>query len=70
MTITVEFMLGEDVFVLHANKIYKVEVTGIIVEITEQNQSITYKVRFPAGGETKFDEARLFATKEELLKSL
>ena len=63
MKFETQFRLGDNVYVLYNDRIYNVEVTGIEVFITLKEQGINYKVRFPAGGEAKFAETRLFFTK-------
>ena len=70
MKFEIQFKLGDSVYVLYENKVYNVEVVGIEVFITLKEQVINYKIRFPAGGETKLSESRLYPTKQELLESL
>lgn len=70
MKFETQFSLGDNAYVLHNDRIYNVEVTGIEVFITPKEQGINYKVRFPAGGETKLSESRLYPTKQELLDTL
>ena len=76
MTIETKFNVGDTAFVLYENRIYEVTVTGISY-FTEYNNiwrrltsEINYRIKFPAGGETKLAESRLFATKQDLLESL
>ena len=70
MKFETRFKLGDSVYVLYENKVYNVEVVGIEVFITLKEQVINYKIRFPAGGETKLSESRLYPTKQELLDTL
>jgi len=72
MTIETRFSLGDKVFVLCNNKVHQVTVTGVygFQEYTSESSSISYRVKFLAGGEDKFSENALFATKQELLNSL
>ena len=62
--------MGQDVFIIYNNKVYKVEVIGVMVEITRAHHIVKYRVMFPAGGETQVDEGRMFETKEDLLETL
>jgi hypothetical protein len=85
MTIETKFNYGDTVFVLTNNKVYNVTIIGVNVqygtEIDRVNQQgrkscsnpkqyITYKIEYQSGGETTIDEDNVFATKDELLKSL
>lgn len=70
MKFETQFSLGDNAYVLYDDKVYNVEVTGIEVFITLKEQGINYKVRFPAGGETKLSASRLYPTKQELLDAL
>lgn len=69
MVIETKYDLGDKAFVLYNNKIYVVIVTGITINV-ESRTTITYKIRFPSGGETELDKSRLFSTKEELIETL
>lgn len=76
MKIETKFNLDDEVFVLHNDKIHKVIVTGVFAfheyngTMTNKTFAINYRVKFEAGGETKFSEDRLFATKLSLINSL
>lgn len=70
MTIETKFNLGDEVFVLYNDKIHCVTVTGVEVFLNFGDSGINYRVQFPAGGETKFAESRLFPTKLSLINSL
>lgn len=76
MKIETKFNLGDRVFVLYQDRIHEVFVTGVFAfhefngTLTHSTFAINYRVKFEAGGEAKFSEDRLFATKEELLESL
>ena len=76
MTIETKFNIDDEVFVLHNNKIYKVRVLGVFAfaeyngTLTNKTCGVNYRVRFEAGGETKFEEDRLYATKLSLINSL
>lgn len=76
MKFETKFNLDDEVFVLHNSQIHKVRVTGVcaLVEyngtLTYKTSAINYRVKFEAGGETKFEESRLFATKLSLINSL
>ena len=76
MTIETQFNVDDEVFVLYNNKIHKVTVTGVFASyeyndtMTCKSSSISYRVKFEAGGETKFNENSLFATKLSLINSL
>ena len=73
MTIETKFNLGDYAFVLYDNQISAVQITSILTETPRYRRgdtTINYQVKFPAGGETKISESRLFETKEGLLASL
>ena len=76
MKIETKFNLGDEVFVLHNDKIHKVIVTGVFFfaeyngTLTYKTSAVNYRVKFEAGGETKFEESRLFPTKVSLINSL
>jgi len=70
MKFETRFKLGDEVFVLYNDGIHCVTVTGVEVFLTFVDSRINYTVRFPAGGETKFAESRLFPTKVSLIDSL
>lgn len=77
MKIETKFNLGDKVFVLYHDKVHNVLVTGVFAfhefngpSNRDTTFAINYRVRFEAGGEEKFSEDRLFATKEKLLESL
>ena len=73
MVIETRFDLNDKGFVIYDNKVYEVIVTGITIETTTfywGRVTISYEVRFPSGGETKVDKSKLFASKEELIKTL
>lgn len=70
MTIETKFNVDDEVFVLHNNKIHKVRVIGVFAFAEYNTCGVNYRVRFEAGGETKFEEDRLYATKLSLINSL
>lgn len=70
MKFETKFKLGDEVFVLYNDRIHYVTVTGVEVFLTFNDSRINYTVQFPAGGETKFAESRLFPTKVSLINSL
>lgn len=73
MTIETKFNLGDYAFVLYDNQISTVQITSILTETSRYRRgdtTINYQVQFPAGGETKISESRLFETKDDLLATL
>lgn len=70
MTIETNFNLYDNAFVIYDNRIYEVVVTGIEAFTDHGYVKVNYKVRFPAGGETKMADSLLFATKQELINAL
>jgi len=73
MKIETRFDLGDKVFTLYNDRVNEVLITGIMTETTRfecGRTTINYKIQFQAGGETKLGESKLFATKDELLKTL
>lgn len=72
MEIKTKYDLWQEVFFLHNNKvhsfqIYSISVKAIALGGGEKEIEISYKL---CGLTDSFDEKDLFATKEELLKSL
>lgn len=76
MKIETKFNLGDRVFVLYHDRVHEVFVTGVFAfhefngTLTHDTFAINYRVKFEAGGEAKFGEDKLFATKEKLLELL
>ena len=70
MEIKTKFALGDRLFVLFDNKVYQVDVTCVEVSFDNHGLSVNYKIRFPSGGENRVCEARLFKSKQDLLRSL
>ena len=85
MTIETKFNYGDTVFVLTNNKVYNVKIVGVNVQYSKEldrinqqgsvscsmpKQYITYKIEYPSGGVGDAEETNVFATKEDLLKSL
>lgn len=76
MKIETKFNLGDKVFVLYHDRVHNVLVTGVFAfhefdgTLKHDTFAINYRVKFEAGGEEKFSEDRIFATKEKLLESL
>ena len=73
MEIKTKFDLWQEVFFLHNNKVHSFQIDSISVRVIalgggEEEIEISYQLN---GLTTdRFDEKDLFATKEELLKSL
>lgn len=72
MEIKTKFDLWQKVFFLHNNKVHSFQIDSISVRVIalgggEEEIAISYKL---CGLTDSFDEKDLFATKEELLKSL
>lgn len=85
MTIETKFNFGDKVFVLTANKVYNVQIIKVNVQYSDTieridgrgaiicsmpKQYVTYRVEYPSGGESNFEETEVFATKQDLLNSL
>ena len=85
MTIETKFNYGDTVFVLTNNKVYNVTIIGVNIQystcidrINQQGcvvcsnpkQYVTYKIEYPSGGADCIEEGLVFATKDDLLKSL
>lgn len=72
MEIKTKYDLWQEVFFLHNNKVHSFQIDSISVRVIalgggEEEIEISYKLN---GLTNSFDESDLFATKEELLKSL
>ena len=73
MEIKTKFNLWQNVYLLWSNKVVCRQIDGISVRVEnalengEKDISITYEL---VGLDKRFDEEVLFATKEELLRSL
>ena len=72
MEIKTKFNLWQKVYLLQNNKVNCLQIDGISVKVIalgggEEEIEISYKL---CGLTDSFDEKALFATKEELLKSL
>lgn len=72
MEIKTKYDLWQEVFFLHNNKVHSFQIDSISVKVialggSEEEIEISYKL---CGSTDSFDEKDLFATKEELLKSL
>ena len=76
MKFETKFNLDDEVFVLHNDKIHKVRVTGVFAFVEYNGTlncktcAVNYRVKFEAGGETRFNENSLFTTKLSLINSL
>jgi len=85
MTIETKFNFGDMVFVLAANKVHNVKIISVdarysdtieridghgTIKSSNPKQYVTYRVKYQSGGENTFEETELFATKDDLLKSL
>ena len=72
MEVKTKFNLWQKVYLLQNNKVVYLQINGISVRVIalgggEKDISIVYELD---GLDKRFDEEVLFATKEELLKSL
>ena len=72
MKLETKFNLRQKVYFMYKNKVNSLQIDSIIVRVialggSEEEIAISYKL---CGSTDSFDEKELFATKEELLKSL
>lgn len=82
MTVKTKFNVGDTLYTIHNNKVEKITVKEINIEINKKHINVLYKsveefLPFPSmsgfcGDQFTIDrpEEELFSTKEELLKSL
>lgn len=80
MKIETKFDVGQEVYFMHDNKVQTAKITEVNITIFELNaqycttkSTCLYKLSFRASersGSIVKDESELFATKEDLLKSL
>ena len=73
MEIKTKFNLRQKVYFMYENKVNSLQIDSIIVRVialggSEDEIEISYQLNGPTTD--RFDEKDLFATKEELLKSL
>lgn len=68
---TTKFDIGQKVYTLFRNKVCEVAILEIYIFTSDKNIGIQYTFKDPDTSNTiKYNENFLFATKEELLKSL
>lgn len=70
MKIETKFNVGDKVFVIWENKVYRAIVIDIDIRVSRLPMKIIYQVQFETAGIIGFHEERLFATKQELIDSL
>lgn len=64
-----KFNIGDTAYIIFDNKVTKVEIVHIIIDINKY-MSFGLKYICHPGNEKKFYESQLYETKEELLNSL
>jgi hypothetical protein len=69
MTIETKHNKGDSVFVIFDNEVFNRIVKSIHIDVSFAEPIITYIVEI-CGGSYKYKEQHVFATKEELIKSL
>lgn len=77
VTIKTKFDIGDTVYIIHQNRIVKAKVHGLTArcirnKLLKEDSTIYLLTYYSVGGAipADFQEERLFATKEELLKHL
>ena len=74
MKIETKFDCEQEVFMIAQNKVFEVEIERIIIEVSELGtERLTYIIKehpISSSYSRSFGESSLFATKDELLKSL
>lgn len=66
MEINSKFDIGDQVWLVDANKVVKILVTGVVILLEED----TLEVKYSTWGNENIPENLLFKTKNELLESL
>ncbi len=66
MEVETKFNIGDNVYFITDNKVQKMDITGISISVNGNESNIEYTLHF----DTNINENLVFASKEELLKSL
>jgi len=66
MKVTTKFNIGDVVWYVSDNKVNKLDVTGVVIDVDDTGTKIEYYLHY----DIKLTEEELFKTKEELLESL
>lgn len=66
MKVKTKYDIGDRVWCISNNKVQNIEVTGFNITVTSEGTEIIYTLHY----DLKYDESKVFDTKEELLKSL
>ena len=66
MEINTKFDIGDQVWLVDANKVVKILVTGVVILLVGD----TLEVKYSTWGNDNIPESLLFKTKKELLESL
>lgn len=66
MEVETKFNIGDNVYFITDNKVQKMDITGISISVNGNEPKIEYTLHF----DTNINENLVFASKEELLKSL
>ena len=66
MEVNTKFDIGDQVWIIDANKVVKILVTGLVISL----EGDTTEVKYSTWGNKDIPENLLFKTKKELLESL
>ena len=66
MEVSSKFNIGDKVYFIADNKVQKSDITGVSISVNGGETKVEYTLHF----DSTIDESLVFATKEELIKSL